>query len=435
MPAARLALTGVSAWIGRGDRRIEDATIVIHGGRFAYVGPSAGASIPPDTRVIDARGTVAIPGLCDLHTHLTSNSQHHRVINNTVFRTNTPPQAKLLHGLLNGLRALSAGFTTLRVMGNKGVGEVHLRDFINQGILPGPRLLVAPWWISMTAGHGDLFWPPTWRREPDDTADGPDECREAVRRQVREGADFIKIMASGGVMSHGDKPTWPNYTVEEISAITDEAHALGLRVAAHAQSTEGIRRSLLAGVDTIEHGIYLDDACIELMLKRGVTLVPTLAISTWIATEGLQRGAGQEGVDKIKVVHDVHRDAVRRAHEAGVKIALGTDSSGTLCPFGENARELELYVEVGMSPVAALEAGTRVAAEAMGLASEIGTLEVGKRADLVLVNGDPTRDIGLLRRPGAIRMVLKDGVDCTDPWPAVTRQFEATELQQAGVAS
>src|SRR4051812_29945395 len=198
MPQQVLAITGAAAWIGTGDGRIEDALIVVRDGRIAAIGPAHGVTVPPDARVVDASGQTAIPGLCDLHVHLTSNSQHDQIINNTMYRTNTPGPAKLLDGIVNGLRALTAGFTTLRVIGNRGVGEVHLRNFINRGILPGPRLLVAPWWVSMTAGHGDMFWPVTWHREEGDVADGPIEVRRSVREQAREGADFIKIMGSGG---------------------------------------------------------------------------------------------------------------------------------------------------------------------------------------------------------------------------------------------
>src|SRR5579875_463966 len=193
-----LLIRNVRVWPGRGESTIADATIAISQGRIVALGSGGEPPIAESVQTIDGNGATAIPGLCDLHVHLCTNSQREVTINNTVYLTNTPAPAKLLHGYRNGLHAMRAGFTTLRVMGFRGVGESSLRDFIAQGLLHGPRLYVAPWWISMTAGHGDLFFPGTWQRHPLDTADGPTACRRMVREQVREGADFIKVMASGG---------------------------------------------------------------------------------------------------------------------------------------------------------------------------------------------------------------------------------------------
>jgi imidazolonepropionase-like amidohydrolase len=304
-------------------------------------------------------------------------------------------------------------------MGHRDVGEVELRTFTDQKLITGPRLLVSPWVISMTGGRGDLFYPANWPRAVFDTADGVDECRKVVRLQRKQGANFIKVTASGGMLSESDQPHWPNYREEELRAIVEEAHDYEMTVAAHAHSTEGINRALAAGVDTLEHGTHLDERHVEMMLKQGTYFVPTLAIADWIATNGKARGVRPDGLAKITKTKERQIESVQLAHKAGVKIAMGTDSTGTLCPFGQHAREIELYVEAGLSPVEALMTATSIAAEALGLAHEIGALEVGKAADVVLVNGDPTKDVTILRRDGGIRSVFRQGIPVTSLWPAL----------------
>jgi imidazolonepropionase-like amidohydrolase len=412
-----LIVANVDVWSGDG-AFLPAMDIVIADGRISALDHTAGTTYG-DTPVIDGSGATAIPGLCDLHVHLTTNSDSDHVMDNAIYRATVSKPAKLLHGIRNGLRALQAGFTTLRVMGHRDVGEPDLRDFIDQGLLVGPRLVVAPWWVTMTGGHGDLLIPVAWPRQPWDTADGPDECRKMVRLQSKAGADFIKVMASGGLVSLGDKIHWPNFTRAELDALVDEAHDLDLKVAAHAYSAESIKRAVLAGVDTIEHGTFLDDECIELMLNRGTYLVPTLSIYDWVAKEGKNRGAREQFYGDVLRVRDQTLKTAERAFRSGIPIALGTDSSGTLCPAGENARELELYVDIGMSPEEALLTATRTAARALGLEDEIGRIGAGMKADLVVVNDDPRRDITILRRPGGIRAVIKAGINVTAPPPAL----------------
>jgi imidazolonepropionase-like amidohydrolase len=419
MPTSSLLIADTDVWTGRNEPVKKNVCLLMTGGRIAALGPRDTLSIPPDTKVVDGRGTTAIPGLCDIHVHLTTNSNYAKVVDNATYRALTTKPEKLLHGIRNGMRALAAGFTTLRVMGHRDVGEIELKTFVERGLFVGPRLLVAPWVISMTGGRGDLFYPSTWPREPMDTADGVEECRKLVRLQRKQGADFIKVTASGGMLSESDQPHWANYTIDELKVIVDEAHDYDMKVAAHAHSVEGIKRALAAGVDTLEHGSFLDEKSIEMMVTKGTFLVPTLAIADWIATSGAARGVRPDGLAKITHAKERQMQSVRMAHAAGVKIAMGTDSTGTLCPFGEHARELELYVEAGLSPMEALMTATTVAADALGLSQQIGSLEAGKVADLVMVNGDPTKDIGVLRKPGGISKVFKDGVDLTNPWPAL----------------
>jgi imidazolonepropionase-like amidohydrolase len=294
-------------------------------------------------------------------------------------------------------------------MGHRGVGEIELRDFIDEGLTVGPRLLVSPWWITMTNGHGDLFYPPYTRREQWDTADGVEECRKLVRLQAREGADFIKVMASGG-MSKGEQPHWPNYSMAELCAIVETAHEMDLRVAAHALSADGIRRSLAAGVDSIEHGSYLDAEMAAEMAERGTFLVPTMSFNDSCQREGTRRGLTAQGVEDLSEAHDRTIESLGLAREAGVKVAMGTDSSGTLCPFGAHARELELYVRHGMSPEEALVTATTNAASLLDR-PEIGSLKAGSAGDVIVVEGNVFNEISLLTQRSNFRHIVRDGRD------------------------
>jgi imidazolonepropionase-like amidohydrolase len=415
-------LVGGRVWTAEAADPIEGGHVSVRNGLITSVGPGRPAE-DPGIVTVDAAGATIIPGLVDAHVHLTTMSSHVAPVDNATYRVVASNPTKLLHGIRNAMRALAAGFTTLRVMGHRDVGEPQLRDFIDQGLLVGPRLLVAPWVISMTGGRGDLFWPSTVERDPLDTADGIEEVRKMVRLQRKRGADFIKVTASGGVLSGGDRPHWPNYTVDELRTIVDEAHDYDMRVAAHAHSSVGIKRALRAGVDTIEHGSFIDDEGIDLMLSTGAWLVPTLAINDWVVSRGVQGSVTAEGLAKAEAAMRTGQENIRKAWSAGVPIAMGTDTTGTICPFGEHARELELYVDaVGMTPAEALTTATRGAAEALGVADEQGTISVGKIADLVVVDGNPLGDVSLLRS-GGIRAVYRRGEDVTDPWPGVSEQF------------
>ena len=407
MPGASLAIVGGDIWAGPG-RSVPVGTVLIRDGVISAVGPVGEVSVPAGIAVLDATGRRVLPGLIDAHVHLTTNSDASRPVPSDVFRGQVSTPAKLLHGLRNAERALAAGFTTLRVMGHRDVGELELRNMIAEGLITGARLVVSPWWITMTGGHGDLFYPPYTIRRPGDTADGVDECRKLVRLQSRLGANFIKVMAGGGT-SHGEQPHTPNYTVAELTAVVEEAHDLDLKVASHALSLESIRRSLAAGVDSIEHGSFLDEETAVEMKERGTYLVPTLAFNDWCQVEGTSRGLTAAGVQDLKGIHDAALAAFAFAREVGVPIAAGTDSSGTLCPFGEHAREIELYTEHGMSAEQALASATSAAAELLSIDDEVGSLAPGLHGDVIVVDGDPLTDIGVLRRPGGVVEVIKGG--------------------------
>ncbi len=299
-------------------------------------------------------------------------------------------------------------------MRDAGGADLGIKQALEDGTIRGPRIQISIVMLSQTGGHGDGWLPsgnraqlfPEYPGVPGAIVDGPDEARRRVRELVRAGADVIKIATSGGVVSPRDKPTQPGFGVEEIEVIVAEAQAAGLFVMSHAQATEGIKSAVRAGVRSIEHGIYLDDEAIELMLERGAYLVPTLVAPTGVI-RAAEAGAGvpDVAVEKARDVIEAHRDSFRRAVEAGVKVAMGTDSAVT--PHGENLAELQLMAEGGMAPEDVLVATTRTAAELMGLEQELGTIEPGKRADLVVVEGDPLDFTTLADR---IEAVYQDGV-------------------------
>jgi imidazolonepropionase-like amidohydrolase len=247
-------------------------------------------------------------------------------------------------------------------------------------------------------------------------ADGPDDCRKAVREQIREGAGVIKIMTTGGVLSEKDSPMEPHFVDEEVSAMVDEAHRLGRRVMSHAQSPAGIQLALRNGVDTIEHAIYLDDATIDLILEKDAIVVPTFAIVDVLVKFGRAAGVPEVNVRKAEEGHKAHLESIRKAYEAGVKIALGTDFVGPLgVAHGDNAVELEILVEqLGMSPMEAIVCGTRIGAEALGMENEIGTLRPGRTADLLIVDGDPLQKIAVLKEKSAIELVMRSGQTVVD---------------------
>lgn len=429
MTTADVVIEGGLVWVGPGELH-EDGLVHVQAGTVVYAGPRGGEQVPAGTSRINADGCTVLPGLIDAHVHLTTNSDHNRVVPSDVFRGQVGKPGKLLHGLRNAHRALASGFTTLRVMGHRGVGEIELRDFVDEGLTVGPRLLVSPWWITMTNGHGDLFYPPYTRRERWDTADGVEECRKLVRIQARSGADFIKVMASGG-MSKGEQPHWPNYSVAELSIIVETAHELDLRVAAHALSADGIRRSLAAGVDSIEHGSYLDEETAAEMAEKRTFLVPTMSFNDWCQREGTSRGLTPSAVADLSEAHDRTIESFGLAREAGVTVAMGTDSSGTLCPFGAHARELELYVTHGMSPEEALTTATTNAASLLDRA-ELGSLRPGSVGDVVVVEGNVLTEISLLAQRTNLKHIVRAGRDVTDYLREATEVFGLDDTAETG---
>jgi imidazolonepropionase-like amidohydrolase len=309
---------------------------------------------------------------------------------------------------LNGARfakiTLEAGFTSARNVGANGYSDVALRDYINAGLLPGPHLQVSGPALGITGGHcDDNLLPYAFHQVGDGVADGVAAVQHKVRENIKYGADLIKICATGGVLSKGDDPQASQYTFEELKAIVTDAHRLGRKVAAHAHGAQGILWATQAGVDSIEHGSYIDADAIGAMKARGTYLVPTFYLTDWMAENGhLPAIYQQKMIDVSAAMRGNHRNAVA----AGVKIALGTDSA--VYPHGLNAHELEVYVtKLGMSPLAALQAATINAADLMGWKDRTGAIETGKWADIIAVPGDPVADVRVLQH---VPFVMKAGV-------------------------
>ena len=391
---------------GSGSPPVDRAVVVVENGRISAVGPAGEVEVPSDAEVIDVGGMTIMPGLIDAHMHFMG-TRTHRLEEYFVI----PEQVRLLRCVRDAEALLEAGFTTVKDCG--GTNGLYLKMAIKEGSVRGPRVLAAGHVLSQTFGHGDIhFLPIEWVRQKIPTiCDGVDECRRAARYALREGADFIKICATGGVLSMRDRPEHTQFSFDEIRAIVEEARKVGTFVSAHAQGTEGIKIAIAAGVKTIDHGIYLDEEAIRMMKERGVILVPTLSIAYQIVTKGKEAGIIEWGVRKATEAFEHHLKSVKMAYEAGVKIATGTDfGSPPLWKMGTNAMELELLVEkAGFKPIDAIVSATKIAAEACGLADKIGTIEAGNMADIIVVNGNPLEDIKVLRKVDNIRLVMKEG--------------------------
>lgn len=356
------------------------ADIRVENGTITDVGPG----LDGDTEV-DVAGKVVFPGFFDCHVHLTMTTI------DTVERLNTPPSYRFYEAINNMQVTLDAGVTSVRDAAGADLGVKHAVD---NGLVPGPRMQIAISMLSQTGGHGDghtLCGADTrvpWPGAPSGVVDGPDEMRKRVRELIRHGASVIKVATSGGVLSPISDPTRGHLRDAELEVLVEEATAAGRHVMAHAQATDGIKAAIRTGIRSIEHGIYLDDEAIQMMLDRGTYLVPTLLAPT-LVIEGMERGTRLSArvQEKVHMVLEAHTDSIRRAIEAGVTIAMGTDSG--VGPHGQNLRELGLMVDAGMSPTQALVSATKTASELLGVENERGTIEPGKLADLVVIDGDP----------------------------------------------
>ncbi|HSH21683.1 MAG TPA: amidohydrolase family protein [Candidatus Caenarcaniphilales bacterium] len=397
--APRLVLAGAQVFDGRGSDPAP-ADLAIEDGRIVEVGGGLDGD-----EAIDVSGRTLLPGLFDCHTHvIVSDIDQWRLLQ-------MPFSYQFYEAARNLQATLAAGITTVRDAGGADMG---IRRAVEDGLVQGPRMQISVRMISQTGGHGDDWFPsgaevPLWVAHPGAPAtivDGPDEMRRMVRLLIRHGADVIKVATSGGVLSARDEPRHAHFRDDELAVLVAEADAVGIAVMAHAQGAPGIKAAVRAGIRSIEHGIYLDDEAIEMMLERGTYLVPTLVAPRGVIDAAAAGMAVPEAaVRKAHEVVEVHRDSFRRAVAAGVQVAMGTDSGVT--PHGENLRELALMVEGGMSAAEALVATTSTAARLMGLDDELGTLEPGKRADIVVVNGDPFDVMSLRER---IEAVYRDGV-------------------------
>jgi imidazolonepropionase-like amidohydrolase len=374
-------------------KMLDNVTVSIEGDKVTGVlsGQNSLAESQAGARVINLPNATLLPGLIDAHTHLTSDP----TFGYQELGISIPKEA--LIGAKNARITLEAGFTTVRNVGASGYTDIALRDAINEGMVPGPRIMASGPALSITGGHCDQnLLPYEWHAKSDGAADGVEGVQHKVREIIKYGSDVIKVCATGGVLSKGDDPRASQYTLEEMKAIVADAHRLGRKVAAHAHGAQGIAWASEAGVDSIEHGSYIDDAGIALMKKNGTYLVPTQYLSDWMRENAVKIGLPSMYATKMKEVTAVSRQNIKKAFNAGVKIAFGTDAA--VYPHGLNAHEFAVYVQIGMTPLQAIQTATVNAADLLGW-SKIGSVEAGNFADIIAVNGDPLKDVTLLQSP------------------------------------
>jgi len=386
----------------RAGRVLSDQAILIEGDRIKEVGPSATVSshAPSSARVIDLSSSTVLPGLIDCHTHLTYEPQHNGY---TGLGISIPREA--LYGAKNARVTLEAGFTTVRNVGANGFADIALRDAINAGDVPGPRVDASGPAIGVTGGHCDeSLLAPEFHHKADGVADGVPALMAKTREIAKYGADCIKICASGGVLSKGDSPEALQFSDEEIRAVVTEAHRLGRKVAAHAHGAAGIKQAVMAGVDSIEHASFIDDEAIRLMKEKGTYLVPTIYLGDWFMENYARIGVPDFMVEKAKVVMPAARRNIGRAFKAGVKVAFGTDAA--VYPHGLNAHEFAVMVRLGLTPMQSIQAATVNAADLLGWSDRVGSIEAGRFADIIAVSGDPTTDVTTLEH---VSFVMKGG--------------------------
>ena len=386
---------------GLGGAPISNAVVLIDNDRITGVG--AGLSVPPGAQVIDLGAATVLPGFIDCHTHVTGQPGDN--FYEDLFKRSPIDEAITAH--IYAKRTLEAGFTTIRDVGSEEFVDIALKKAINHGDIPGPRMLVAGLALSATGGHGDLngYSPYLSFKTFSGVADGIDAIRKLIRTDVRQGADVIKVLATAGVLSEEDSEGAPQYSQEELDTVVQEANMWERRVAAHAHGAEGIKRAIRAGVNSVEHASFIDDEGIRLAKEKGTFLVMDIYNDDYIMTEYARRGYPQAILEKEKRVGRTQRENFRKAWKAGVKMAFGTDAG--VYPHGDNARQFAKMVEWGMTPMEAIRAATGSAAELLGWGDRIGTLQKGRFADLVAVNGDPLADITILQK---VQFVMKGGV-------------------------
>lgn len=382
-------------------KTLANQQIVIEGDKIVSVGPSSGPGAKAGYSIIDLSKATVLPGLIDAHVHLTFSPDN---LGYESLGISIPREA--LIGARNAKITLEAGFTTVRNVAADGYTDVALRDAINAGDVPGPRMLVSGPALGITGGHCDEnLLPYEYHYSADGVADGVPAVQHKVRENIKYGADLIKVCATGGVMSKGDDPHASQYTQEEMRAIVADAHRLGRKVAAHAHGAEGVRWASDAGVDSVEHGHLMDDASIATLKKNGTYLVPTLYLLDWNRENMAKRNVPDYIQKKMQMVGAEAENNAKKAFQSGVKIALGTDAA--VYPHGLNAHEFEVYTRLGMTNLQAIQSSLISGADLLGWSDKVGTIEPGKWADIIAVDGDPLTDIKVLQH---VRFVMKGGV-------------------------
>ena len=384
-----------------------DMVITIEGERIKSVAPKASVQIPSGAEVIDLSKATVLPGLIDCHTHLGSRADRY----NPIYDFKDTPFSHAFAATVNARKTLEAGFTSVRDVGSDPFLAVDLRNTINEGLIPGPRIVASGPGISITGGHGDLNnYSPQTRvmMFPEERnfqiADGVDQIRHTVRAQIKYGVDVIKILSTGGVLSRGDSPGAAHYTLEELKAAADTAHMAGRKIAAHAHGAQGIKNAILAGIDSIEHASLIDDEGIRLAKEHGTYLVMDIYNDDYLLGDAIKVGLPVENIEKERAVGKLQRENFAKAWKAGVKMAFGTDAG--VYPHGDNARQFYYMVKFGMTPAQAIRAATSSAADLIGRSSDVGTVEAGKYADLIAVQADPLADVKALEH---VDWVMKGG--------------------------
>lgn len=393
---------------GTGNAPLPDAAVLVKNNIIQDVGHINSIHLrDAETVEIDAGGGFILPGMIDTHVHVMLEGVN-------VVRDMTTPFSMRFYNSVKYLKnTIDAGITSVRDAGGADAG---VKQAVESGVILGPRMQISISVLTITGGHGDgwmrsgmqydLFMP--YPGFPESRVDGVEDCRRKVREVLRAGADIIKICSTGGVLSPTDHPEFVQFSPEELEVIVREAaYRRGVKVMSHAQGAEGVKNAIRAGVHSIEHGIYLDDEALELMLKHGTFLVPTLLAPLAVLEAGEKGGMPEYGVRKAREVAEIHSESISRAHKAGVRIAMGTDAG--VMPHGTNLRELGLMVNIGMNPMETIVATTKKAAECLGWEDRVGTIQSGKLADIILVKTNPLQDIRSLEKVDNIALVMKDG--------------------------
>lgn len=393
---------------GTGKAPLADAAVLIKDNIIQQAGNVNSIRLPDEQMTeIDASGGFILPGMIDTHVHVMLEGVN-------IARDMVTPFSMRFYNSVKYLKnTIDAGITSVRDAGGADAGT---KQAVESGVIVGPRLQISISVLTITGGHGDgwmrsgmeydLFMP--YPGFPECRVDGVEDCRRKVREVLRAGADVIKICSTGGVLSPTDHPEFVQFSPEELEVIVREAsYRNGVKVMSHAQGAEGVKNAIRAGIHSIEHGIFLDDEAIELMLKHGTYLVPTLLAPLAVLEAGEKGGMPEYGIRKSREVIEIHSESISRAHKAGVRIAMGTDAG--VMPHGTNLRELGLMVNVGMSPMETIVATTKKAAECLGWEDRVGTIEAGKLADIILVKTNPLQDIRSLEKVDNIALVMKDG--------------------------
>lgn len=397
--AADVLITASNMLDVRTGKTIANPQILVRDGRIVSVKNGGTPNTDANVQKIDLPGMTLLPGLIDMHVHLDSDPTYGGYntlqFGDRFWSVLTVPHAS---------RTLDAGFTTVRNVGADAWNDVGLRQAIDEGKVRGPRVVTAAYSFGATGGHCDsTFFPPSMNQQSAYNADNPEEGRKRVRELRKYGAQVIKICATGGVFSHNTEPGQQQMSLKEMSAIAEEAHQWGLRVAAHAHGTSGIKDAIRAGIDTIEHASLIDDEGIALAKKHGAYLSMDIYNTDYTQSEGKKNGVMEDNLRKDREVADVQREGFRRAHAAGVKLVFGTDAG--IYPHGDNAKQFATMVKYGMTPVQAIQSATVVAAEALA-SKDVGVLEAGRLADIIAVAGDPAKDVRVLEN---VAVVIKGG--------------------------